>query len=86
MHSGKRHSCRSSSGCVVTTGRQREKSSWVAEVGYQEEKSSALLQQTLADEGFTVTPGVAGIPVPGVKYTDCPPGVDGREGASIVVV
>ena len=33
-----------------------------AEVGYQEEKSSALLQQTLADEGFTVTPGVAGIP------------------------
>ncbi len=33
-----------------------------AEVGYQEEKSSGLLQQTLADEGFTVTAGVAGIP------------------------
>ena len=33
-----------------------------AEVGYQEEKSSALLQDTLAGEGFTVTPGVAGIP------------------------
>ncbi|MCA8901838.1 MAG: amidohydrolase [Hyphomonas sp.] len=33
-----------------------------AEVGYQEEKSSGLLQQTLADEGFTVEAGVAGIP------------------------
>jgi len=33
-----------------------------AEMGYQEEKSSALLQQTLADEGFTITKGVAGIP------------------------
>lgn len=33
-----------------------------AEVGYQEEKSSGLLQQTLANEGFTVTPGVAGLP------------------------
>lgn len=33
-----------------------------AEMGYQEEKSSALLQKTLADEGFTVTTGVAGIP------------------------
>jgi len=33
-----------------------------AEVGYQEEKSSALLQQTLRDAGFTVEAGVAGIP------------------------
>jgi len=33
-----------------------------AEVGYQEEKSSGLLQQTLKVEGFTVTPGVADIP------------------------
>lgn len=34
----------------------------LAEMGYQEEKSSALLQQTLSDEGFTVKKGVAGIP------------------------
>lgn len=33
-----------------------------AEVGYQEEKSSALLQATLAAEGFRVEAGVAGIP------------------------
>lgn len=33
-----------------------------AEVGYQEEKSSALLQQELTKEGFTVKAGVAGIP------------------------
>lgn len=33
-----------------------------AEVGYKEEKSSALLQQTLADNGFTIQKGVAGIP------------------------
>lgn len=33
-----------------------------AEVGYKEERSSALLQQTLADAGFTVEAGVAGIP------------------------
>jgi len=33
-----------------------------AEVGYQEEQSSTLLQQTLSDAGFTVTPGVADIP------------------------
>lgn len=33
-----------------------------AEVGYQETRSSSLIQQTLADEGFTVTAGVAGIP------------------------
>ena len=33
-----------------------------AEMGYQEEKSSALLQKTLADEGFTIKKGVAGIP------------------------
>jgi len=34
----------------------------LAEMGYQEEKSSALLQKTLADEGFTIKTGVAGIP------------------------
>ncbi len=33
-----------------------------AEMGYQEEKSSALLQKTLADEGFAIKAGVAGIP------------------------
>ena len=33
-----------------------------AEVGYQEEKSSALLQQQLQAAGFTVTPRVADIP------------------------
>ncbi|GAB3919843.1 amidohydrolase [Larkinella terrae] len=33
-----------------------------AEVGYQEEKSSALLQQELTKEGFTIKAGVAGIP------------------------
>jgi aminobenzoyl-glutamate utilization protein B len=33
-----------------------------AEVGYLEENSSALLQQTLRDEGFTIESGVAGIP------------------------
>ena len=33
-----------------------------AEVGYQEAKSSALLQQTLKNEGFTVEAGVADIP------------------------
>ena len=33
-----------------------------AELGYLEEKSSALLQKTLRDEGFRVEPGVAGIP------------------------
>lgn len=33
-----------------------------AEVGYQEEKSSALLQQTLKDAGFTIEAGVAGEP------------------------
>lgn len=35
--------------------------SW-AEVGYQETRSSGLLQQALGDAGFTVTPGVADIP------------------------
>ena len=34
----------------------------LAEMGYQEEQSSALLQKTLADEGFAITKGVAGIP------------------------
>ena len=33
-----------------------------AEVGYQEERSSALLQQTLKDAGFTIEAGVAGEP------------------------
>ena len=33
-----------------------------AEMGYKEEKSAALLQKTLKDEGFTITTGVAGIP------------------------
>lgn len=34
----------------------------LAEVGYQETQSSALLQETLADAGFKVTAGVADIP------------------------
>jgi aminobenzoyl-glutamate utilization protein B len=34
----------------------------LAEMGYQEEKSSALLQKTLQDEGFNINKGVAGIP------------------------
>ena len=34
----------------------------LAEMGYQEEKSSALLQKTLEDEGFTIKKGVAEIP------------------------
>lgn len=39
------------------------KSIWgFAEVGYQEQKSAALLQETLQKEGFTVKAGVAGIP------------------------
>jgi aminobenzoyl-glutamate utilization protein B len=33
-----------------------------AEVGYQEEKSSALLQQSLAKEGFKIEANVAGMP------------------------
>lgn len=33
-----------------------------AEVGYKEEKSSALLQQTLKDHGFSIEAGVAGMP------------------------
>lgn len=33
-----------------------------AELGFQEEKSSALLQKTLADAGFAVATGVAGMP------------------------
>ncbi|MEO2099837.1 MAG: amidohydrolase, partial [Flavobacteriaceae bacterium] len=33
-----------------------------AEMGYQEERSSALLQKTLSDEGFSITEGVADIP------------------------
>jgi aminobenzoyl-glutamate utilization protein B len=34
----------------------------LAEMGYQEEKSSALLQKTLYNAGFKITKGVAGIP------------------------
>ncbi|MDH3417983.1 MAG: amidohydrolase [Gammaproteobacteria bacterium] len=34
----------------------------LAEVGYQEERSSALLQSALAAEGFEIAAGVAGIP------------------------
>ena len=34
----------------------------LAEMGYQEEQSSALLQKTLQDAGFTIEKGVAGIP------------------------
>ncbi|SDQ93324.1 amidohydrolase [Flagellimonas zhangzhouensis] len=34
----------------------------LAEMGYLEEKSSALLQETLADAGFTIKTGIAGIP------------------------
>ena len=39
------------------------KSIWTwAEVGYQEEKSTALLKKTLSDEGFDIRSGVAEIP------------------------
>ena len=34
----------------------------LAEMGYQEEKSSALLQKTLSDAGFSIKKGVANIP------------------------
>ncbi len=45
-----------------------------AEVGYQEEKSSALLQSALAAEGFTIEAGVAGIPTAFVaSYGDTGP-------------
>ncbi len=33
-----------------------------AELGYQEEKSSSLLQSTLIDAGFRIAPGIAGMP------------------------
>ena len=33
-----------------------------AEVGFKENKSSSLLQNTLSDNGFTVESGVAGMP------------------------
>lgn len=39
------------------------KSIWnFAEVGYQEEKSSKLLKETLSNEGFSISSGVANIP------------------------
>ena len=42
---------------------QIAKSIWnFAEVGYQEEKSSGLLKETLSDEGFSIKSGVAKIP------------------------
>ncbi|MEL0307728.1 MAG: M20/M25/M40 family metallo-hydrolase, partial [Halieaceae bacterium] len=45
---------------TVTTTAQ---SLWdLAELGYLETQSSGLLQQTLADAGFDVTPGLADIP------------------------
>ena len=45
-----------------------------AEVGYQEEKSSGLLQSTLLEEGFDVEAGVAGIPTAFVaSYGDSGP-------------
>ncbi|WP_289644829.1 amidohydrolase [Maribacter aestuarii] len=34
----------------------------LAEMGYQEQQSSALLQKTLSDAGFSIKKGVAGIP------------------------
>ncbi|RYC51538.1 amidohydrolase [Flagellimonas olearia] len=34
----------------------------LAEMGYLEEKSSALLQETLSDAGFSIEKGIAGIP------------------------
>src|SRR5690606_31406251 len=34
----------------------------LAEMGYLEEKSSALLQETLANEGFSIKKDIAGIP------------------------
>ena len=34
----------------------------LAEMGYLEEKSSALLQKTLSDQGFSINKGIAGIP------------------------
>ncbi len=34
----------------------------LAEMGYQEKQSSALLQETLANAGFKITTAVAGIP------------------------
>ena len=45
-----------------------------AEVGYQEERSSALLQSALTAEGFTIEAGVAGIPTAFVaSYGDTGP-------------
>ncbi len=45
-----------------------------AEVGYKEEKSSGLLQQTLKDAGFEIESGVAGIPTAFVaSYGDTGP-------------
>ncbi len=46
-----------------------------AEVGYKEERSSALLQATLAAEGFEIEAGVAGIPTAFVaSYSSGPSG------------
>ena len=45
-----------------------------AEVGYQESRSSALLQKQLRAAGFTVTPGVAGMPTAFVASFKSAPG------------
>jgi aminobenzoyl-glutamate utilization protein B len=45
----------------VSAATARQLWEW-AEVGYQEEKSSRLLQQMLTAEGFSITSGVAGMP------------------------
>jgi aminobenzoyl-glutamate utilization protein B len=45
-----------------------------AEVGYQESRSSALLQKQLRAAGFTVTPGVAGMPTAFVASFKSGPG------------
>lgn len=47
----------------AATNAQTAKAIWTfAEVGYQETKSSALLQKQLKDAGFRIAAGVAGIP------------------------
>ncbi len=45
-----------------------------AEVGYQESRSSALLQKQLQAAGFTVTPGIAGMPTAFVASFKSGPG------------
>lgn len=45
-----------------------------AELGYLETKSSALLQGQLREAGFTVTPGVAGMPTAFIASYETGPG------------